>query len=120
MRKPLYNTPKYIKSFDEDEKYLMLPRGLKEKVVDFFNANAVSFSFMDKRNFKEIETKQITFTLRPEQNDAIKEIKKRDFSICVAPPGFGKTLLGAKIFEQRACTTMIVVNKNMLLDQWIE
>lgn len=120
LRKPLYNTPKYIKSFDEDDKYLMLPRGLKEKVVDFFNVNALKFSFIDKRNYKGIETKKVTFTLRPEQSDAIKEIKKTDFSICVAPPGFGKTLLGAKIFEQRACTTMIVVNKNILLNQWIE
>ena len=120
LRKPLYNTPKYIKSYDEDENNLILPRGLKEKIIDFFNENAVSFSFIDKRNFKEIKTKKVTFNLRPEQNDAIKEIKKSDFSICVAPPGFGKTLLGAKIFEIRACTTIIVVNKNMLLNQWIE
>ena len=120
LRKPLFNTPKYIKSFDENENYLILPRGLKEKIIDFFNINAVEFSFIDKRNFKEIKTKKVTFTLRPEQSDAIKEIKKSDFSICVAPPGFGKTLLGAKIFEVRACTTLIVVNKNMLLNQWIE
>ena len=120
LRKPLYNTPKYIKSFEENEKYLMLPRGLKEKIVDFFNSNAVKFSFVDNRVFNKIETKQVTFNLRPEQADAIKEIKKSDYSICVAPPGFGKTLLGAKIFEVRACTTLIVVNKNMLLNQWIE
>ncbi|MBP7784006.1 MAG: DEAD/DEAH box helicase [Aliarcobacter sp.] len=120
LRKPLFNTPKYIKSFDENEEYLILPRGLKEKIVDFFNLNGVEFSFIDKRNFKEIQTKKVTFNLRPEQNDAIKEIKKTDFSICVAPPGFGKTLLGAKIFEIRACSTLIVVNKNMLLNQWIE
>ena len=120
LRKPLFNTPKYIKSFDENENYLILPRGLKEKIIDFFNVNGVKFSFIDKRNFKEIKTKKVTFTLRPEQADAIKEIKKSDFSICVAPPGFGKTLLGAKIFEVRACTTLIVVNKNMLLNQWIE
>lgn len=120
LRKPLYNTPKYIKSFDENEKYLMLPRGLKDRIVEFFNVNAVKFSFVDNRYFQQVETKKVTFILRPEQNDAIKEIKKRDFSICVAPPGFGKTLLGAKIFEQRSCSTMIVVNKNMLLEQWIE
>uniref|UniRef100_UPI00404807E8 TOTE conflict system archaeo-eukaryotic primase domain-containing protein n=1 Tax=Aliarcobacter sp. TaxID=2321116 RepID=UPI00404807E8 len=120
LRKPLYNTPKYIKSYDEDEKYLILPRGLKQKIIDFFNENAVSFSFLDKRVYEKIETKKVTFNLRPEQNDAIKEIKKSDLSICVAPPGFGKTLLGAKIFEIRACTTLIVVNKNMLLNQWIE
>jgi superfamily II DNA or RNA helicase len=120
LRKPLYNTPKYIRSFEENEQYLILPRGLKEQIVDFFNINAVNFSFIDNRYFKQIETKKVTFNLRPEQNDAIKEIKKSDLSICVAPPGFGKTLIGAKIFEIRACKTLIVVNKNMLLNQWIE
>ena len=59
------------------------------------------------------------FNLRPEQNDAIKEIKKWLFYLCCSP-GFGKTYLGAKIFEIRACNTLIVVNKNMLLNQWIE
>ena len=49
--------------------------------------------------FNKIETKQVTFNLRPEQTDAIKEIKKSDYSICVAPPGFGKTLLGAKYLK---------------------
>ena len=120
LRKPLFNTPKYIRSFEENEKFLMLPRGLKETLIDFFNVNAVSYSFVDKRVLNKIQTKTVTFNLRPEQNEAIKEIKKSDYSICVAPPGFGKTLLGAKIFEIRACTTLIVVNKNMLLNQWIE
>ena len=120
LRKPLFNTPKYIRSFEENENFLMLPRGLKETLIDFFNVNTVSYSFVDKRVFNKIQTKKVTFNLRPEQNEAIKEIKKSDYSICVAPPGFGKTLLGAKIFEIRACTTLIVVNKNMLLNQWIE
>ncbi|SNV24609.1 DEAD/DEAH box helicase [Aliarcobacter butzleri] len=120
LRKPLFNTPKYIRSFEENENFLMLPRGLKETLIDFFNVNAVSYSFVDKRVLNKIQTKTVTFNLRPEQNEAIKEIKKSDYSICVAPPGFGKTLLGAKIFEIRACTTLIVVNKNMLLNQWVE
>ncbi len=120
LRKPLFNTPKYIRSFEENEKFLMLPRGLKETLIDFFNVNDISYSFVDKRVLNKIQTKTVTFNLRPEQNEAIKEIKKSDYSICVAPPGFGKTLLGAKIFEIRACTTLIVVNKNMLLNQWIE
>ncbi|MFY4809103.1 TOTE conflict system archaeo-eukaryotic primase domain-containing protein [Aliarcobacter butzleri] len=120
LRKPLFNTPKYIRSFEENENFLMLPRGLKETLIDFFNVNAVSYSFVDKRVLNKIQTKTVTFNLRPEQNEAIKEIKKSDYSICIAPPGFGKTLLGAKIFEIRACTTLIVVNKNMLLNQWIE
>ena len=120
LRKPLFNTPKMIQGFEEDDTHLMLPRGLVNKVQEFFTQNAVKYKLLDKRVFENIETKKVKFTLRPEQDDAIKAITRTDISICVAPPGFGKTLLGAKMFEVRACKTLIVVNKNMLLNQWIE
>ena len=119
LRKPLYNTPKYLKGYEESSEFLTLPRGLKEKLFEYLNYNLVKYKIIDNRVFKKIETKIILFTLRAEQEDAIKEILKYDSSICVAPPGFGKTLIGAKIFEQRAVKTLIIVNKNMLLDQWI-
>ena len=119
LRKPLYNTPKYLKGYEESSEFLKLPRGLKEKLFEYLNYNLVNYKIIDNRVFEKIETKRILFTLRAEQEDAIKEILKYDSSICVAPPGFGKTLIGAKIFEQRAVKTLIIVNKNMLLDQWI-
>ncbi|PRM93936.1 helicase [Aliarcobacter cryaerophilus] len=119
LRKPLYNTPKYLKGYEESSEFLTLPRGLKEKLFEYLNYNLVKYKIIDNRVFEKIETKRILFTLRTEQEDAIKEILKYDSSICVAPPGFGKTLIGAKIFEQRAVKTLIIVNKNMLLDQWI-
>ncbi|MCT7463187.1 DEAD/DEAH box helicase [Aliarcobacter cryaerophilus] len=119
LRKPLYNTPKYLKGYEESSEFLTLPRGLKEKLFEYLNYNLVKYKIIDNRVFEKIETKRILFTLRAEQEDAIKEILKYDSSICVAPPGFGKTLIGAKIFEKRAVKTLIIVNKNMLLDQWI-
>ena len=119
LRKPLYNTPKYLKGYEESSEFLTLPRGLKEELFEYLNYNLVKYKIIDNRVFEKIETKRILFTLRAEQEDAIKEILKYDSSICVAPPGFGKTLIGAKIFEQRAVKTLIIVNKNMLLDQWI-
>ena len=119
LRKPLYNTPKYLKGYEESSEFLTLPRGLKEKLFEYLNYNLVKYKIIDNRVFEKIETKRILFTLRAEQEDAIKEILKYDSSICVAPPGFGKTLIGAKIFEQIAVKTLIIVNKNMLLDQWI-
>lgn len=118
LRKPLYNTPKYLKAYEESAQYLTLPRGLKEKLFDFFHSFSLRYALLDKRKYERIETKKVLFTLRPEQEEAIKEILKQDSCICVAPPGFGKTLIGAKIFEKRACKTLIIVNKNMLLDQW--
>jgi len=118
LRKPLYNTPRVIKNFEEDENYLKLPRGLIYQISKYLDVNKVDFKIDDKTYCEEIETKKVLFELRNEQQEAIDRILKKRFSICVAPPGFGKTLLGAKMFEQRACSTLIIVNKNMLLDQW--
>ena len=120
LRKPLYNIPRVIKNYEEDEEYLKLPRGLLSKIIAMFKEYKVKFSLNDKRYFYKEDFPAVTYTLREEQNTAIKKILKNDFSICVAPPGFGKTLIGAKMIEQRSCSTLIVVNKNMLLDQWIQ
>jgi len=118
LRKPLFNTPRVIKNFEEDENYIKLPRGLIYNICKYLDTNNVDFKIDDKTYFEEIETKKVLFTLRPEQQDSVEKMMKKRFSICVAPPGFGKTLLGAKMFELRACNTLIIVNKNMLLDQW--
>ena len=120
LRRPLFNTPQLIKNFDEDEIYLKIPRGLISKLNSFLQEYNVDFEIIDKTFFQKIETKKVKFKLRPEQNKAIEQIQKNNFCICVAPPGFGKTLLGAKMFEIRSCNTLIIVNKNMLLNQWIE
>ena len=118
LRKPLYNTPRVIKNFEEDENYLKIPRGLIYQISKYLDSNGVDFKIDDKTYFEEIKTKKVLYKLRFEQQEAINKMLKKRFSICVAPPGFGKTLLGAKMFEQRSCSTLIIVNKNMLLDQW--
>mgnify|MGYP000703974831 CR=1 FL=1 len=120
LRKPLYNIPRVIKNYEEDEEYLKMPRGLTSSVKKLFDEYKINYEIKDKRVLKKEEFLKVTFTLRDEQQKAIDGIVKNDFSICVAPPGFGKTLIGAKMIEIRSCSTLILVNKNMLLDQWIE
>ncbi len=120
LRKPIYNTPRVIKNFEEDETYLKLPRGLIYQLEDFFLENSLSFEIQNKTFFERVDTKKVKFNLRDEQKIAIDRIVENDFCICIAPPGFGKTLIGAKMFELRVCSTLIIVNKNMLLNQWID
>ena len=120
LRKPLYNTPRVIKNFEEDETYLKLPRGIIYQIEDYFLENSLSFEIQNKSFFQRVDTKKVKFELRDEQKVAIDRIVENDFCICVAPPGFGKTLIGAKMFEIRVCNTLIIVNKNMLLNQWID
>ena len=120
LRKPLYNIPRVIKNYEEDENYLKLPRGLIQNVQKMFDEYKVNYELEDKRFLKEEAFAKVTYILRDDQNLAIQNISKNDFCIYVAPPGFGKTLIGAKMIEVRQCNTLIVVNKNMLLNQWID
>lgn len=120
LRKPLYNIQKVLKSYEEQEGFLKLPRGLKGQVEALFKNNQVSYSIEDRRHFEPKSFPKIVFTLRSEQEEAINKIVKFDSCICVAPPGFGKTLIGAKMVEIHQTSTLVVVNKNMLLNQWIE
>ena len=120
LRKPLYNIPRTIKSYEQTKDQLIMPRGLMRDVIELFKQYKLDTTYIDKRFIKEEKFLKIKYTLRDEQNYSVEAIKKKDFSLCVAPPGFGKTLIGAKMIEERAVNTLVVVNKNMLLDQWID
>ena len=120
LRKPLYNTPKVINSWEEDKNSLILPRGLMRGVIELFKSYGLNTLFEDKRLTIKKDFLEVQYTLRDEQQKAIDAIVKKDFSLCIAPPGFGKTLLGSKMIELRAVNSLIIVNKNMLLDQWIQ
>jgi len=120
LRKPIYNTPRYLKSYENKNGKLRLPRGLMRGVIELFVHNNLDTTYIDNRYYQEATFPQLTYILRDEQQQAIEQISKKDFSLCIAPPGFGKTLIGAKMIEIRGCNTLVIVNKNMLLDQWIE
>ena len=120
LRKPIYNIPKKIYSFEFTNNILKLPRGLMREVILLLNDYNIKYKMIDNRLLINNKFQNITYKLRDEQIKACEFISKKDFSICVAPPGFGKTLIGSKMIEQRAVNTLVIVNKNMLLDQWVE
>jgi superfamily II DNA or RNA helicase len=119
LRKPLYNTPKIIKSYEYEDDTIVLPRGLMRDVIVILNANQIKYKILDERVVINESFNDIKFTLRDEQIECCEAIAKKDFSICVAPPGFGKTLIASQMIKTRGVNTLVIVNKNMLLDQWI-
>jgi superfamily II DNA or RNA helicase len=120
LRKPIYNTPKKIIGFELINHTLILPRGLMRDVILLLNAHNLKYKLVDNRFTQTESFPSIQFTLRDKQQEVIDSLVKKDFAIFVAPPGFGKTLIGSKMIEQRGVNTLVVVNKNLLLDQWID
>ncbi len=120
LRKPIYGIPTKIFGFELKENILKLPRGLMRDVIKTLSNAQIKYQIKDERFEQKEEYPALKYKLRDEQNICIEAIKKKDFSIFVAPPGFGKTLIASKMIELRGVNTLVIVNKNMLLDQWIE
>jgi superfamily II DNA or RNA helicase len=57
--------------------------------------------------------------LTPIQREAARALLPHEIGVFVAPPGIGKTVLGTYLVAQRACTTLILVHRTALLDQWM-
>ena len=120
LRKPIYNIPKKIYSFELHGDQLKLPRGLMRDVISLLGSYQIRYKIEDRRLIQQESFPRVRYVLKEEQQKGFEQMIKKDFSIFVAPPGFGKTLMGAKMIEHRGVNTLVVVNKNMLLDQWID
>ena len=49
----------------------------------------------------------------------IEIASKKDFGIIVAPPGFGKTIVGLKIIEQKKQPSLIITHRKQIAEQWV-
>jgi superfamily II DNA or RNA helicase len=120
LRKSTYNVPRVISSFSHNERYLIVPRGLVDKFKRYFRDNQSRLTMEDKRIVSGIDKPIFGITLRKTQQEALKKILAQEYAIMIAPPGFGKTTVAAAVIAKRAVTTLILVHKTSLLEQWVE
>lgn len=119
QRLSTYKTPRIVSSFELNERYIVLPRGLLEKLIQFFDKHQVTVQIEDKRHGEAITQMIFYLKLRPEQQKAAKAILRHDYALLIAPPGFGKTAVATSVITSRSVSTLILVHKAALLEQWI-
>lgn len=120
LRRSTYNTPRVISLFDMNERYIIVPRGLTSKIKQLFKSHNATLIIEDKRFTKKIDKQNLTISLRDEQKTAFNKIIKNDYSVLIAPPGFGKTAIASAVLVKRRVNTLILVHKATLLHQWAE
>ena len=118
LRKSTYNTPRVVSLYEENERYLVVPRGLTDRVKNYFEQHQVQFLIEDKRTVVKIKKPRLKLILRVEQKPAFNAIAKNDYALLIAPPGFGKTAIAAAIIAKRSVRTLILIHKTTLLEQW--
>ena len=122
LRLPIFykTTPRIISCFEEDERFLKLPRGCMDKIKEVCEKSKVKLIIKDIRE-NGIETDyNFNGKLNKKQERVMKELLKNDTGVLCATTGFGKTVVSAKIISELKTNTLIIVNRNNLLEQWKE
>lgn len=122
LRMPIFykTTPRIISCFEEDERYLILPRGCMDKIREICEKSNVKLIIKDTRENESETNYQFKGKLNKKQEKAMNELLKYDTGILCAATGFGKTVISAQIISILKMNTLIIVNRNNLLEQWKE
>ena len=118
-RRSTWDTPRFLYSYDETaEGDLVLPRGLHRLLTDLVDSAGSTLRIEDNRVGGEHHQFQCSIPLRAEQHRATRQLLECDTGVLIAPPGTGKTVIACAAIESRATSTLVLVDRKALADQW--
>ena len=118
MRLSTALTPRVISCAEDLPQHVALPRGCRTDLEELLRGLGVALDVVDERVSGEPLALRFVGTLTPVQDQAARALLASDCGVLVAPPGFGKTVIGAYLVAARACSTLVLVHRKPLLDQW--
>jgi len=119
MRLATALTPRVIACAEEVPDFVALPRGCLPEAEALLRGHGVSLEVDDEREDGTPVELAFHGTLTPIQERAAARLLEHDIGVFVAPPGVGKTVVGAYLVAARRRSTLILVHRKPLLDQWI-
>lgn len=97
MRLPTFGKPRIINCSEDFARYLALPRGCYDEVVQLLQSQEVEMEVVDERNPGTPIDVAFQGELREDQKQAVHELLKYDTGILSATTAFGKTVVGARM-----------------------
>lgn len=120
MRLSTFDKPRIISCCEGFPKHLGLPRGCLDEILDLFESLNVAVKLTDERFTGTSVELQFQGDLWAEQQQAANALLQHDIGVLSASTAFGKTVVAAYLMAQRKVSTLVVVHRRQLLDQWIE
>ena len=118
MRLSTYDEPRIISVAQENDDYLILPRGAEQSCTDLLTKSGIDFAITDNRVVGTQLDIVFTGKLTSEQTQAAESMLQHELGVLSAAPGFGKTVVGAYLIANRAVNTLVLVHRQDLYDQW--
>jgi superfamily II DNA or RNA helicase/very-short-patch-repair endonuclease len=120
MRLPTFGKPRVISCAEEHPLHIGLPRGCLDEVQDLLGSLGIECIVRDERH--PGVPLGVTFhgTLRPQQLVAAQALAGHDQGVLAATTAFGKTVVAAWLIAKRGVSTLVLVHRQQLLEQWVE
>lgn len=120
MRLSTFNKPRVIACGEDLANHLALPRGCLAEVVGLLATHKIKVEIRDERISGTAIDAEFQGQLRPLQREAVSAVSGHDQGIVCAPTAFGKTAVAAWLIAERGVSTLVLVHRQQLLDQWRE
>lgn len=120
MRLPTWDKPRVIACAQEFDDHLALPRGCLDDLREVIEGYGCELKVTDERTAGSLLLARFSGTLRPEQRKAAKVVLGHDEGVLSAGTAFGKTVVAANVIATRGVSTLVLVHRRELMEQWRE
>lgn len=118
LRLSTYGKPRMIHCAEEFSEYIALPRGLLGDVRALLGAHGIAVDLADERQGGMTVEMAFHGELSTVQQQAATALLAEDCGVLSAPPAFGKTVIAAWVMAARGVSTLVIVHRQILVDQW--
>jgi superfamily II DNA or RNA helicase len=118
LRFGTYNIPRFIFCGEIHQERVTLPRGVHPAVESLVRKAGGKIEIEDKRPFVRSCVVDFHGELTTEQQAAVTAMMEHDDGVLLAPPGAGKTVMGCAVIAERKVSTLILVHRKPLMEQW--
>ena len=120
MDMPNYDESRFIYLGSDEGKYIVLPRGLREDILKKFDNAGIRYKIEDKRTQGRELNISFKGELRESQIPAVETMLENETGILHAATAFGKTVVCCDMIARRGISTLILVDRADLMNQWIK
>ena len=115
-----YANSKYIYLGEDEGRYISLPRGILETLLNRCQQAGISYVIEDERCLGNSIAIEFSGTMRENQEQAVSKLIQYDCGILSAATAFGKTVVCGNIIAQKKTSTLILLESSALIEQWIK
>jgi len=113
-----HRTPRVIVCHEDRGDVVLLPRGCVERAQGELASAGVDLAIDDQRVDGAALDVSFAGSLGAGQRRAVAALEAHETGVLVAPPGAGKTVMAAALIARRGRSTLVVVHRRPLLEQW--